>query len=126
MLEKVVAMPISTWSYTYDDQSIPHMGPMAQDFHAAFGLGVDNKTIASMDKDGVALAAIQGLNQKIENKNKQIDRLNEKLDSQAETISQQSNQISSQSDQIEQQSELIAELAKRLERLEAVAQPAQQ
>jgi hypothetical protein len=40
---------------------------MAQDFHAAFGLnGADDKHIATVDADGVALAAIQGLNQKLE------------------------------------------------------------
>ena len=41
-------------------------GPMAQDFHAAFGGGADDKHIATVDADGVALAAIQGLNQKVE------------------------------------------------------------
>ncbi|RME90510.1 MAG: hypothetical protein D6766_13150, partial [Verrucomicrobia bacterium] len=39
---------------------------MAQDFHAAFGLGTDDRHIATVDADGVALAAIQGLNQKLE------------------------------------------------------------
>jgi hypothetical protein len=39
---------------------------MAQDFRAAFGLGDDEKTIATVDADGVALAAIQGLNAKLE------------------------------------------------------------
>jgi hypothetical protein len=34
---------------------------MAQDFHAAFGVGTDDKHIATVDADGVALAAIQGL-----------------------------------------------------------------
>jgi hypothetical protein len=39
---------------------------VAQDFHAAFGLGADDKRIATLDSSGVALAAIQGLNQKLE------------------------------------------------------------
>jgi cell division protein FtsB len=39
---------------------------MAQDFHAAFGLGADDKHIATVGADGVALAAIQGLNRKLE------------------------------------------------------------
>lgn len=39
---------------------------MAQDFHAAFGLGSDDKGISTVDADGVALAAIQGLNSKVE------------------------------------------------------------
>jgi hypothetical protein len=40
-----------------------HIGPTAQDFHAAFGLGSDDETIGTVDADGVALAAIQGLDQ---------------------------------------------------------------
>ena len=39
---------------------------MAQDFYAAFNLGTDDKHIATVDADGVALAAIQGLNQKFD------------------------------------------------------------
>ncbi|MEM7342625.1 MAG: tail fiber domain-containing protein [Chloroflexota bacterium] len=66
ILAEVVAMPIESWNYIAQDPSIRHMGPMAQDFHAAFGLGVDNKHINTIDADGVALAAIQGLNQKVE------------------------------------------------------------
>ncbi len=42
------------------------MGPMAQDFRDAFGLGTDEKHIGTVDADGVSLAAIQGLNQKLE------------------------------------------------------------
>jgi len=64
VLEKVVAMPIRQWNFKND--SARHVGPMAQDFHAAFGLGTDERHIATVDADGVALAAIQGLNQKLE------------------------------------------------------------
>ena len=56
-------MPISTWNYKAQTDSVRHMGPMAQDFHAAFGLGVSDKLIDTIDPDGVALAAIQGLKQ---------------------------------------------------------------
>jgi flagellar biosynthesis/type III secretory pathway protein FliH len=42
------------------------MGPTAQDFQAAFGLGSDEQCIGTVDADGVALAAIQGLNEKVE------------------------------------------------------------
>ena len=38
-----------------------YIGPMAQDFHAAFGLGRDDKTISTLDTDGVTLSAIKGL-----------------------------------------------------------------
>jgi trimeric autotransporter adhesin len=62
ILAKVAAMPISRWVYTADEKKSWHLGPMAQDFRAAFGLGQDDKTIATVDVGGVALAAIQGLN----------------------------------------------------------------
>jgi VCBS repeat protein/endosialidase-like protein len=65
ILEKVAALPITTWNF----KEMPgprHMGPMAQDFYAAFGLGGSDKTITTVDPDGVALAAIQGLNKKLE------------------------------------------------------------
>ena len=50
----------------------PDAGPMAQDFHAPFGLGADDKAIGTVDEGGVALAAIQGLNQKFEEENRQL------------------------------------------------------
>jgi hypothetical protein len=61
MLERVRALPITTWNYRTDDASVRHIGPMAQDFTAAFGVGSDDRTIHPMDGQGVALAAIQGL-----------------------------------------------------------------
>jgi hypothetical protein len=64
VLEKVAQLPITTWVIKGYDQL--HMGPMAQDFRKAFGLGRDDVTINSTDAQGVALAAIQGLNQKLE------------------------------------------------------------
>ena len=38
-----------------------HISPIAQDFSAAFGVGEDDTHINTVDADGVALAAIQGL-----------------------------------------------------------------
>lgn len=64
VLEKVAALPLSEWNYK-EDRASRHVGPMAQDFYAAFGVGPDDKHIATVDADGVALAAIQGLNQKL-------------------------------------------------------------
>jgi hypothetical protein len=65
VLDQVAALPISRWVFK-TDPATQHLGPMAQDFHAAFGLGPDDKHIATVDADGVALAAIQGLNLKLE------------------------------------------------------------
>ena len=63
VLETLAALPISTWNYKTDDASVRHMGPMAQDFYAAFGLGTDDEHIAPLDANGVAMAAIQALHQ---------------------------------------------------------------
>ena len=51
------------------DPSTRHIGPMAQDFYGAFNVGMDDKHIATTDEDGVALAAIQGLNRKMDSEN---------------------------------------------------------
>ena len=64
ILERLVKVPIHTWSYKSED-GVCRLGPVSQDFHAAFGLGADDKHIATVDAAGVALAAIQGLNQKL-------------------------------------------------------------
>ncbi len=53
---------------------------MAQDFYAAFGLGADDKHIAVVDESGVALAAIQGLNQKLNEKDAEIQDLKVRLE----------------------------------------------
>jgi hypothetical protein len=72
VLEKVAALPITRWNFK-QEAGVPHLGPVAQDFHAAFSLGTDDRHIATVDADGVALAAIQGLNQKLEEQMKQKD-----------------------------------------------------
>jgi hypothetical protein len=78
VLERLAAMPISQWNYK-QAKGERHIGPMAQDFHAAFGLGEDDKHIAVVDEAGVALAAIQGLNRKLEQKETEITELKGQL-----------------------------------------------
>jgi hypothetical protein len=90
IVEKLEALPILSWNFKADDPSIRHIGPVAQDFYAAFGLGNDNTTISTVDPSGLALAAIQELVK--ENKEQQ--------------------QI------IEEQKNKMSELEKRLEKME--------
>ena len=78
VLQRVVDMPITTWNFK-DDPQTRHLGPMAQDFHHAFGLGEDDKTITFLDEGGVALAAIQGLNAKLEEKDAQLRALEKEV-----------------------------------------------
>jgi hypothetical protein len=92
ILEKVAALPVSRWNYK-TQPGATHLGPMAQDFRAAFGLGEDDKHIATVDADGVALAAIQGLNEKLEQrleqKQSEITELKQRLEALEQFIRQQ-------------------------------------
>jgi hypothetical protein len=72
VLEKVTRLTITEWQYTTQPDA-RHIGPMAQDFHEAFSLGRDDKHITTVDEEGVALAAIQGLNQKLEEQSRDKD-----------------------------------------------------
>ncbi len=75
VLEKLVNVPISTWNFKAEDSSVRHMGPMAQDLYGAFGLGGSDKHISTVDADGVALAAIQGLYQVVKDQQTRIKEL---------------------------------------------------
>ncbi len=61
ILAKVTALPVSAWTYKDDAEAARHVGPMAQDFYALFGLGATETGISTLDTSGVALAAIQAL-----------------------------------------------------------------
>lgn len=86
VLEKVAQMPISMWNYKTQKKEIRHIGPMAQDFHAAFAVGEDNKHINNLDEEGVALAAIQGLNEKLEAENAELNRKNQLLEKRLDAL----------------------------------------
>lgn len=81
ILEQLSEIPISIWNYKDDESKTAHMGPMAQDFYAAFGLGKDDTHIAALDVNGVMLASIQELSKTIAEKTTEIQVLNEKVNS---------------------------------------------
>jgi hypothetical protein len=61
LLSRLRSVPVTSWNYRTQDAAIRHMGPMAQDFRAAFGLGERALMINSVDIDGVNMAAAQAL-----------------------------------------------------------------
>jgi len=75
VLAKLAAMPVYQWQPKGQNAHVKHVGPMAQDFMKAFGVGDDDKMIGMQDADGVALAAIQGLNQIVKAKDAKIAAL---------------------------------------------------
>jgi len=78
VLAKVAAMPVMTWNYKTQAEEIRHIGPTAQDFRAAFGVGETDTGITTVDADGVALAAIQGLVEELKARDKTIEELKAK------------------------------------------------
>jgi hypothetical protein len=71
VLRKVLSLPMTTWQFKGSPNR--HLSPMAQDFWHSFGLGLGETQITASDVSGVALAAIQGLNQKLANDGKAKD-----------------------------------------------------
>lgn len=98
ILQRLAQLPISSWRYVSENKDVRHVGPMAQDFKAAFGLGNDEKLINFADAEGVALAAIKGLNQKLqfqasdlktkEEEIRELKRLNLTLEKRLEILEQ--------------------------------------
>ena len=89
ILARVAALPVTEWQYK--NHAERHIGPVAQDFHAAFGTGHDERHIATVDADGVALAAIQGLHALVQERDADVSRLraaNESLSQRLEAIEQ--------------------------------------
>lgn len=72
VLDKLAALPVESWRFTNELAGTRHLGPTAQDFRSAFGLGTGNTTIGLADEGGVAFTAIKALNQRIETQEREI------------------------------------------------------
>src|SRR5204863_3999928 len=95
VLDKLAALPIQTWTYNDEADDVRHLGPVAEDFRAAFGIGNDSKSIATVDEEGVALAAVQGLYRLVQEKDQQIAARDEKIASLDAKSAEQHAKISS-------------------------------
>ena len=73
ILDRLKTVPILSWRYRTEDPAARHIGPTAQDFHQAFQVGTDERYINSMDADGIAMAAIQGLYDAVRERNRTIE-----------------------------------------------------
>jgi hypothetical protein len=94
VLDKLAAIPIQQWNYKWEKNTdVPNIGPMAQDFKAAFYPGRDDKSITTLEFDGVELAAIQGLNQKLQEELKSQDAENTDLKQQNDSLAERLNEL---------------------------------
>ena len=75
ILDRLMRLPISVWTYGYDHDSVRHLGPMAQDFAAAFGLGDNDRRINLVDANGVVMAALQALARRVGELEDELGRL---------------------------------------------------
>ena len=81
VLEKIRGLPVYEWNYKTEGPAVRHLGPTAQDFRAAFGLGQDDRTIATIDEGGVSLAAIQALIEENRRLRERVDALEKRAGS---------------------------------------------
>jgi predicted phage tail protein len=109
-LDRVAELPVNTWSFTHDPSGNTHLGPTAQDFYQAFELGADDRHIAPLDAAGVALAAIQGLNSKLESTDDALQRSDESLQS-------ENARLAARLEEVEEQNQELAERLANLERV---------
>lgn len=80
VLRKLDEVPVQSWRYKWDEAgSTPHLGPVAQEFKAVFFPGRDDKSISTLEFDGVELAAIQGLHALVKEKDARINSLEQRL-----------------------------------------------
>ena len=93
VLEKLTRLPVTEWNLLSQPSRIRHIGPMAQDFKAAFGVGEDDRHISTTDADGVAFAAIQGLHEVVKEKDARIAELEKRLGSLEDQVRQLARQI---------------------------------
>ena len=75
VLQRLMTLPITTWNYKHDNPTVRHIGPMTEDVAAAFGLENSEHPIYAVDISGVALAAIQALYQRLQQKDADIAAL---------------------------------------------------
>jgi hypothetical protein len=109
VLEKLAALPVQRWHYRWEaDDAVPHLGPVAQDFKAAFYPGRDETSLTTQEVDGVALAAIQGLNQKLEARSQEFGARSRELEAKSEELAARSQRLEAEN----------AALRARLEKLE--------
>jgi hypothetical protein len=109
VLQRLASLPITTWEYK-SEEGVTHMGPMAQDFHATFGLGDSPTSISSIDTGGVALAAIKGLKQE---KDSQIETLRAESRALAADNAKLLKQLNSQADRVLQLELALSELLRK-------------
>jgi endosialidase-like protein/trimeric autotransporter adhesin len=82
VLAKLRKVPVSSWNYISEGSQSRHLGPMAEDFYGAFGLGTSDRAIGVQDAVGVSLAAVKALDARtleLQQKTEEVEQLRTKV-----------------------------------------------
>jgi TolA-binding protein len=79
VLSRLRKIPVTSWNYISEGRQVRHLGPMAEDFYAQFGLGTGNTSIGVQDLAGVSIAAVKELDAQLQEKNAEIERLQNEI-----------------------------------------------
>jgi hypothetical protein len=115
VLAKINTMAIETWNYKSEGRAVRHLGPVAQDFYSAFGLGQDDKHISTVDEGGVALAAVQELYRMLLKSNGEVATLAQSNSDKAAQIQNLKAEVS----QLQQLQQTVQVLSTKLSKIEA-------
>lgn len=79
ILDRLASLDISEWRYLTEPEGTWHIGPVAEEFQAAFGLS-DGKTLNMIDTTGISFAAIKALKRELDEKQTEVDVLSAKVE----------------------------------------------
>jgi hypothetical protein len=80
LLGRIRTVPVNTWSYNDEPGHVRHLGPFAEDFRAAFGLGTDDRSIGMLDIAGVDFAAVKALEARTADLQRQLQERDRRID----------------------------------------------
>jgi len=80
---------MKSWTYKSEAPEVRHLGPVAQDFYSTFSLGQDDRHISTIDANGVALAAVQGLHRVVQKRDARLATLTEHIETLAKELDDQ-------------------------------------
>jgi hypothetical protein len=103
LLEQVASLPITMYNYKGESDDVKHIGPVAQDFYATFGVGSDEKAISSQDVAGISLASVQELYKRAREREDEIARLLARIE-----------ELERERDKITELEKLVHELRERM------------
>jgi hypothetical protein len=118
VLKKILQLPVTEWNYKKENSMIRHIGPMAQDFYAIFGLGNSDKSISSIDPSGVALVGVQALAKQIEANVRMYKTMQGEIEEIKLMVADNAREIASVKAENAAKDKEIAKLKMRLDRIE--------